>query len=406
MATVNPNKPTILLKTNGAKNMLERRHQAVSIKVGIIGLGLQGTKYASLIHDGKVKGMALTAVNSRSEEKRDYVQEHFKEVLFYQDYHDLVKNEAIDAVIICVPHFQHVAIAMEALAHNKHVLVEKPLSVHTKELEELNRLAEEKPDLRFGIIFNQRTKPVYQKLKDVLVERIIGNIRNWQWTAARTWRPLAYYEQNEWRATWNGEGGGVLINQASHHIDLITWLFGMPEKVFAHLKYGSQRDITVDDDVTAVFTYTNGMSGVFTSRTHDFFGTDRLEILGDKGKIMIENGDWMNMKVFDQEEQLWSKKLSLAEFKTLEQNPPYYQEKMLDYREVKQNPYVSIMENFMESITKNTRLFATKVDGERNVELINAIYLSDWLQQEVSIPFDQSLYLEKLHAIMEKEREG
>ncbi|WP_091480782.1 Gfo/Idh/MocA family protein [Gracilibacillus orientalis] len=258
----------------------------------------------------------------------------------------------------------------------------------------------------FGLIFNQRSKPAYQKLKDLLADNAIGKIRNWQWTAAKTWRPQAYYEQNDWRATWNGEGGGILINQASHHIDLIAWLFGMPQKVYAHLKYGSQRNITVDDDVTAVLSYANGMSGVFTTRTHDFFGTDRLEILGDKGKIIIENGDSMNMKVFEQEEQLWSKDLDISAFKAIEENAPRYQEKVFEFHDRGQNPYVNIMKNFSESITENAPLYATREDGERNVELINAIYLSDWLQREVDIPFDQSLYLEKLNKIMEKEREG
>ncbi|MGP4038484.1 Gfo/Idh/MocA family protein [Gracilibacillus sp. D59] len=376
------------------------------IKVGIVGLGLQGSKYASLIYDGQVKGMQLTAVSSRSSEKRDYAEDRYKDVLFYHDYRDLIKEPSVEAVIICVPHFQHVEVATASLLQNKHVLTEKPLSVHTKELEPLRRLAEEKPDLSFGIIFNQRAKPGYQMLKDLLEENAIGKIRNWQWTATKTWRPQAYYEQNEWRATWNGEGGGVLINQASHHIDLIAWLFGMPQKVYAHIKYGSQRDITVDDDVTTVLTYANGMSGVFTTRTHDFFGTDRLEILGDNGKIIIENGKSMNIKVFDQKEQLWSQGLDISEFKAIEENAPHYQKKGYEFREVKQNPYVSIMHNFSESITENTPLYATRIDGERNVELINAIYLSDWLQKEVEIPFDPSFYLEQLHKIMEKEREG
>ncbi|WP_194842035.1 Gfo/Idh/MocA family protein [Gracilibacillus salitolerans] len=140
------------------------------IKVGIVGLGLQGSKYASLIYDRQVKGMQLTAVSSRSTEKRDYVQERFKDVLFYHDYRDLLNESLVDAVIICVPHFQHVAVAIEALSRNKHVLAEKPLSVHTKELEPLRQIAEQKSDLCFGIIFNQRTKPAVSKTEGFIVK--------------------------------------------------------------------------------------------------------------------------------------------------------------------------------------------------------------------------------------------
>ncbi len=91
---------------------------------------------------------------------------------------------------------------------------------------------------------------------------------------------------SDWRATWKREGGGVLVNQASHQIDLIQWLCGMPKKVYSNVKYGYMRDIVVEDEVTAMFDYGDGATGVFVTCTHDLIGTNRLEILGDKGTFV------------------------------------------------------------------------------------------------------------------------
>ncbi|SER67601.1 Predicted dehydrogenase [Gracilibacillus ureilyticus] len=367
-----------------------------NVRAGIIGLGIQGKKYASMIFEQKVEGLELSAVCSRSSSKKQYVEKEYPGVTFFQNYEELIQSDQFDAVIICVPHYQHTEVAEFALQHDKHVLVEKPLSVYVSQAESLMKTAEKKKQLTFAMLFNQRANSVHQRLKKLLADQIIGEIRNWDWTMSTVWRTQAYFDQNEWRATWKGEGGGVLINQASHQIDLIQWLFGMPDKVYANLKYGSRRDIEVDDDVTAFFHYENGASGVFQSRTHDYFGIDRLEISGDKGKIVVEDSERLIVKTFNKPEQEWSRDLTLDEMKSCHNNPDHYTETIEDFGDDSNDPYVRILENFAANIRTDETLIATGFDGLNSMEMINAIYLSDWLRKETKLPVDQEEFKKQL----------
>ncbi|KAB8127836.1 Gfo/Idh/MocA family oxidoreductase [Gracilibacillus oryzae] len=366
------------------------------VRAGIIGLGVQGKKYASMIFEQKVNGLELTAISSRSESKKELVEQEYPGVLFFENYQDLLQSAQVDAVIICVPHYQHPETAEDALKHEKHVLVEKPIAVDVSQVESLLKTAKDRDHLTFAMLFNQRANKVHQRIKELLDNKAIGEIRNWNWTVSTHWRTQAYFNQNEWRATWKGEGGGVLINQASHQIDLIQWLFGMPDKLYANLKYGSKREIEVDDDVTAFFRYENGSSGTFQTRTHDYFGEDQLEILGDKGKIIVTDSEKIVIKTFDQPEQEWSSSLSLEEMNAIHNNPDQYTVAREEYREEKNAPYISILENFASSILTGKGLIATGISGVNSMEIINAIYLSDWLSQEVSLPADQQKFKEEL----------
>ena len=185
---------------------------------------------------------------------------------------------------------------IEALKRDIHALLEKPAGVYTKQVKELNEFAATKPELTFAIFFNQRTNPLYQKVKEIIDNGEIGNIRRTNWMITTWWRPQGYYDQSDWRATWSGEGGGVLVNQAPHQIDLLQWICGMPKKVYSNVKYGYQRNIAVEDEVTTILDYGNGATGVFITCTHDIIGTDRFEILGDKGKIVVDDSKKVTIK--------------------------------------------------------------------------------------------------------------
>ena len=199
----------------------------------------------------------------------------------------MLESGDVDAVVTCVPHFLHPEMGIETLKRGLHALVEKPAGVYTKQVKELNAFAASKPELTFGIMFNQRNNPLYQRLKEIVDDGEIGNIRRTNWIITTWWRPQGYYNSSEWRATWGGEGGGVLVNQAPHQLDLWQWICGVPKSVFAKVAYGFRRDIAVEDEVTAVVDYGDGATGVFVTATHDLTGTDRFEILGDQGKIVV-----------------------------------------------------------------------------------------------------------------------
>ena len=200
----------------------------------------------------------------------------------------MVTSGKVDAVVTTVPHYLHPEMAIYALAHGVHVLVDKPAGVYAKQVREMNEFAATKPELTFAIMFNQRTNNLYQRLKEIVSSGELGSIRRTNWIINSWWRPQSYYDQSEWRATWGGEGGGVLVNQAPHQLDLWQWICGMPKAISAKVIYGAHRDIAVDNDVTAVADYGNGATGVFVTCTHDVIGTDRLEIDLDGGKIVVE----------------------------------------------------------------------------------------------------------------------
>ena len=195
----------------------------------------------------------------------------------------------VDAVVTCVPHYLHPEMGIAALRHGIHALVEKPAGVYTKQVKELNAFAATNPELTFAIMFNQRNNPLYQRIKEIVDNGEIGAIRRTNWIITTWWRPQGYYDQSAWRATWGGEGGGVLVNQAPHQLDLWQWICGIPQSVYAKVAYGFRRNIAVEDEVTAVLDYGDGATGVFVTAVHDLVGTDRFEILGDKGKIVVED---------------------------------------------------------------------------------------------------------------------
>ena len=265
------------------------------VRLGIIGFGAQGSTYAEFINNGKVENMTIGAICDNNLDKKEQIQNLYPDVPFFESYQALIKSDNVDAIVTTVPHYLHTEIGKYALLHDVHALLEKPGDIYADKVKEISELAQIKSHLTFGIFFNQRTNPLYQKVKTLIDTNEIGNIRRTNWIITTWWRPQSYYDQSAWRATWSEEGGGVLVNQAPHQIDLLQWLCGLPKKVFSNIQYGYQRNLSVDDDVTTVLDYGNGATGVFITCTHDIIGTDRLEITGDKGKILVEDSKKMTI---------------------------------------------------------------------------------------------------------------
>lgn len=377
------------------------------VRLGIIGLGAQGGTYARFITEGKVSKMVLGAICDIDPKKRAIAAEKYPDVPFYDNYIDMIESGSVDAVVTTVPHYLHPEMAINALKRNIHTLVEKPAGVYTKQVRELNEFAATKPELTFGIMFNQRTNPLYQKVKEVIDNGEIGKIRRTNWIITTWWRPQGYYNQSEWRATWNGEGGGVLVNQAPHQIDLLQWICGMPKKVYSNLKYGYQRDIAVEDEVTALLDYGNGATGVFITCTHDVLGTDRFEILGDQGKIVVDDSKKVTIKRLVRPESEMSDTVSWAEAQKLFSGPNHdhvYSEEVIEFESVWGAQHIGVLENFAANIVDGTPLLAPGSDGINGVTLANAMHLSSWLGREVEIPFDEELFLAELNKKIAEEK--
>ena len=269
----------------------------------------------------------------------------------------------VDAVVTTVPHYLHPEMGIEALKRDIHALLEKPAGVYTKQVKELNEFAATKPELTFAILFNQRTNPLYQKVKEIIDNGEIGKIRRTNWMITTWWRPQGYYDQSAWRATWSGEGGGVLVNQAPHQIDLLQWICGMPKKVYSNVKYGYQRNIAVEDEVTTILDYGNGATGVFITCTHDIIGTDRFEILGDKGKIVVDDSKKVTIKRLKKSETEMNATMSWADAMKIFMGGDLgeiYSEEVLEFESVWGAQHIAVLENFAANIVEGTPLTCTR----------------------------------------------
>ncbi|GAA2092926.1 Gfo/Idh/MocA family oxidoreductase [Microlunatus panaciterrae] len=374
---------------------------AEKVRLGIIGLGTQGSMYARFITDGLVPNMEIGALCDIDPAKKDVAAENYPDAPFYDDYIAMLESGDVDAVVTCVPHYLHPEMGIETLRHNLHALVEKPAGVYTKQVKELNAFAETKPDLTFGIMFNQRNNPLYRRIKEIVDAGEIGAIRRTNWIITTWWRPQGYYNQSEWRATWGGEGGGVLVNQAPHQLDLWQWICGVPRSVYSKVAYGFRRDIAVEDEVTAVVDYGDGATGVFVTATHDLIGTDRFEILGDQGKIVVEGSKTATVTRLKRPERELSDGLSLEDvrklFKGEVNTADYYEQEVIEFESAWGGQHAGVLENFAANILDGTPLLAPGSDGINGVRLANAIHLSSWTGREVPLDFDEDEYLAELN---------
>nr|WP_268957772.1 Gfo/Idh/MocA family oxidoreductase [Ruania zhangjianzhongii] len=366
-----------------------------------MGYGAQGSVYARMIADGEIPGMTLGAIADRNSDRRAVIAQEYSGTPVYSGHEELIAGGEVDAVVTTLPHYDHPAVAIAALDAGLHVLVEKPAAVFTRQVRELIEAAEAKPELTFAIMFNQRTNPLYRRIKEIVDAGEIGAIRRSSWTITTWWRPQGYYEQSGWRATWGGEGGGVLVNQAPHQLDLWQWICGVPKSVFAKAAFGFRRDIAVEDEVTAVVDYGDGVTGVFITATHDLIGTDRFEILGDKGKIVVDGSKVATVTRLSKDEREISASITPEDVRKMFRGEmhleQYQQSEEVSFDSAWGSQHGEVLRNFAAHILDGEPLLAPGADGIAGVRLANAIHLSAWLGKEVPIDFDEDLYLAELN---------
>ena len=358
------------------------------VRLGIIGVGNIGTGHIGNILEGRCPEIEVVAAADRRESRRAWVSEALPGITVFSEGEDLIASGLCDAVFICVPHYQHPPLAISALQHNLHTLVEKPAGVYTLQVREMNEEADRHPDLAFGMMFNQRTNCVYRKLKEMIDGGELGTLKRVSWLITDWYRTQKYYDSGAWRATWAGEGGGVLLNQCPHQLDLLQWLCGLPVRVRAFCQEGKWHNIEVEDEVTAYMEFENGATGVFVSTTGDAPGTNRLEITGSLGKIVCEN----NKLVFSRlasDERIWCAS-----------SPDAYKKPDCETYEVQtdgeNSQHYGVLNAFAARILRGEPLTADGREGIRALTLSNAMHLSSWLGKPVDIPFDEQLFKDLL----------
>ena len=282
------------------------------IRIGILGLGNMGSSHAKKILAGECPEITLAAVCDIKEERREWAKTELGEgVPCFADGDEMMDSGLIDALVVAVPHYDHPVYAIKAMKKGLNVLIEKPAGVYTEQVLEMNRVADE-CGVVFAIMMNQRTNCVYRKMREIVQSGEMGAIKRTNWIITDWYRPNAYYASGDWRATWSGEGGGVLLNQCPHNLDLWQWICGMPSKVHAKLHFGKWHDIEVEDDVSAYVEYDNGATGIFVTTTADTPGTNRFEITLEKGKIVA---DKKSLKLWKCEENMTEPEFSAVNTK-------------------------------------------------------------------------------------------
>ncbi|MGG3836562.1 Gfo/Idh/MocA family oxidoreductase [Paenibacillus thiaminolyticus] len=362
-----------------------------TVRIGVIGLGNMGSAHAKCIARGEIIGAVLGAVCDSVPGRQEWAKSELGEhIPFYSTEEEMLASGKIDAVLIATPHFHHPQSAINAFEHGLHVLIEKPAGVYTKQVREMNERAARSGKV-FGIMYNQRSQPIYQKLRDLIQSGELGEIRRTNWIITNWYRPQSYYNSGGWRATWAGEGGGVLINQDPHQLDLWQWTTGLvPKRMRAFCRFGHYRDIEVEDDVTAYVEYENGASGVFVTTTGEAPGTNRFEITGDRGKVVIENGKLT----------FWRLRVSEPEFNRQYEGmfgqPECWKCEIPVHGQGGEHRY--IIQNWTDSIRTGAPLLAPGEEGIHGLTLSNAMLLSTWTDNWVTFPLDEDLF----HAELQK----
>ena len=360
------------------------------VRFGIIGCGNIAHNHVKNFETGKVKDGVITAICDIVPAKYEALNALYEnKYATFTDAKEMMKSGLVDAVIICTPHYQHPELAIMAMDAEIHCIIEKPAGVYTLQVKEMLERAKT-AKTKLSMMFNQRTNPAFKKMREMVATGKIGDVKRTNWIITNWYRTQEYYDSGSWRATWAGEGGGVLYNQSPHQLDLFQWIVGMmPKKVHAFCHFGKWHNIEVEDDVTCYVEYPNGATGCFITTTADAPGTNRFEITGTKGKLVFEND-----KLFFTELEISEREHCFAT------NMTFRAPDMLPTVEIElegeNSQHAGVCNNFIDAILGRDALFAPVEDGLNGVILANSMLLSTWLDKTIDLPFDDELFYEEL----------
>ena len=360
------------------------------VRFGVVGLGNMGSVHAAQLRSGAIVGAELGAVCDEDPARLA----SFAPELCFTDGGALLQSGRVDAVLVATPHYSHVPIGIAALEAGLHLLVEKPVAVHKADAERLLAAAAARPAQVFGAMFNQRTDPRYRRLRALLESGELGSVRRIAWTVTDWFRTHAYYASGGWRASWAGEGGGVLLNQCPHNLDLWWWLFGAPARVRAFCALGRHHPIEVEDEVSAFLEYDDGATGTFITSTGEAPGTNRLEVAAERGRVVLENGEFT----------YWRNAQGSTEFSRTTPHafarPEAWEVRLPANKDGVGGQHNEILANFAATILRGTPLLAPGAEGIHSVELANAMLLSSFRQETIRLPLDALAYEQKLRELV------
>ena len=368
------------------------------IRIALIGFGSMGRNYTAMLAGNLVPELKLTGVCCRNAGGQQMLRQQYPNIMIYENMDAMVQHRAdFDAVLIVTPHTTHISIAMEMAKLGKHILLDKPAGIFAGEVRELAQFCRDR-GLAFGMIFNNRRLPAFRKAKELLENGTLGTLHRAVWVCNSWYRSPAYHRSAGWRSSWTGEGGGLLINQNVHYLDMWQWLFGMPEKLYADLQFGRYNAFSVDDCADIQFSHPGGFHGTMVSASGEAPGVNRLEIWGSKGRLVVEDGArlYFDENAVSTEEFAASNEVPFGTIAHALREIPL---------EVCMNPYGEVFENFARHILFGDALYASGEDGWKTAQLTNAAYVSGWEERRVSLPVEERRFLEGLTTRMKQEQE-
>ena len=360
------------------------------VRFGIIGMGNIGRYHADYLLAGKVPRATLNAVGSTSPGKlSEFTQ---KGVQVFGTSEEMIASRCIDALLIATPHPQHPPQGIAAFEAGLHVTVEKPIASHKADAERLIAVARAHPKQVFAAMFQLRVEPRYVKIRELIGRGELGKLVRVVWIMSDWFRSEAYYQSGGWRATWKGEGGGVLLNQCLHQLDALQWMTGMPVRVHAQIGLGRHHDIEVEDEVTCFLEFSGGATGAFISSTGETPGSNRLEIAGTKGRLILENDRLIfTRNAVPTDEWCKTSKIGFKKPDTTVEEipiPPAV------------DPHAQLMTNFVNAVLDGEPLIAPGADGLHSVELANAMLFSGLVGRAIDLPLDGGAYETKLNELI------
>ncbi len=377
------------------------------IKTAVIGVGNMGSKYAKLIQNNEISGMKLVAMTRVNDVYREMLKPSFDKGIPVFQSADLLfeaveaSKLSLDAVVIATPHYAHRDLAVRAFKNGLHVMSDKPAGVYIRQAREMEEAAIDSGK-EYGMVFNQRTNPLYKHIREIIKSGKYGNLKRVNWVVTDWYRPDKYYTSAAWRATWAKDGGGVLLNQCPHNLDLLTWMCGMPKEIQAFCFEGHHHPIEVEDDATIFMKWQNGATGTFITSTGDAPGVNRLEISLDEAMLVCENG---TLKIGELLPELGC---SEAEYKKTATD--LY--KKIDGKwhtltfDSANEPYKIVLQGFSDKINKTGEMVAEGYEGYNSLLLSNAAYLSSWQNRLITLPEKNSVEAKEFEKIFEKELES
>lgn len=366
------------------------------VRVGIAGIGYIAEEYIKLFSQGKIKNAEIFALSSRNETHMKMIANKYGlNVSLFTDYDTMLTSGVIDMVMICTPHFYHPGMAVRAMEAGIHTMIEKPVGVFPEELDALMDCIHSHPGIQSGVLYCRRANPVYAKIRQLLANRAIGDLKRVTWIITNMYRPQCYFHTADWRGTYSGEGGGMLMNQVSHHIDLLTWFCGLPEALQAHCYAGCERNIEVENEVSVTMEYPGGAIGQFIASTREFPGSNRLELSGSLGQIILDNETQLTVRCLETDEKIFA----------LATDNPYpsipYTEETNHYEPIA-NPDIqaAIINNFIDALSGNTQVLCPVPEAVITQQFIQGAYLSGWNGAKLTLPADAADYTKELRKRM------